>query len=157
MIRAREGAFAEATLERPVPRVLPEVPGEFIGAGELPSAALPGAHVRLLSGVGPVMRLEVRALGVGLEAAGEGAAVRRHFLLFPPFSPPPALAPQRRLDVRAEGRGVLPLGAEKRRRGEQTRDDVAGVGRVVTIHPLRPALVLRVAPVQAAIFVLGAD
>ena len=83
VVGAREGALAEAALERPVARVLAVVARQLVGAGELPSAALPRALVRLLARVRAQVRLQVRRLGVRLGAAGERAQVRRDFLPAP--------------------------------------------------------------------------
>lgn len=44
-----EGAVALGAAKRLDPRVLPEVPGQLVGAGEAPGAALPGAVVGFLS------------------------------------------------------------------------------------------------------------
>ena len=49
VVRAGERPLAQVALERPVARVLAEVAREFVGAGELPAAALPAAVVRLLT------------------------------------------------------------------------------------------------------------
>ena len=49
VVRAREGAVAKVTLERPVARVLAVVAREFIRARELPAAAVPVAVVGLLT------------------------------------------------------------------------------------------------------------
>lgn len=44
-----EGAVALGAAEGLDPRVLAEVPGQLVGAGEAPGAALPGAVIRLLA------------------------------------------------------------------------------------------------------------
>ena len=75
MVRAGEGPLAHSALEGPVPRVLPHVPGQLVGAGKLPAAVLPRADVGLLTGVRPEVRLEVGGLGVALAAAGVLAGV----------------------------------------------------------------------------------
>lgn len=49
VVRSGEGAVALGAAERLDPRVLAEVSGQLIGAGEAPGAALPGAVVRLLT------------------------------------------------------------------------------------------------------------
>ena len=75
VVRPGEGPLAHPALEGPVARVLPHVPGELVGAGKLPAAVLPRAHVRLLAGVCPEVRLQVGGLGVALAAAGVLAGV----------------------------------------------------------------------------------
>lgn len=54
-----ERPVAEVALEGPVPGVLAVVAGEFVGAGELPAAALPVAVVRLLTCVCPQVGLQM--------------------------------------------------------------------------------------------------
>ena len=54
------------TLERFVPGVFPEVPGQLVRPTELPAAVLPPADVGLLPGVRPQVGLQVGALGVDL-------------------------------------------------------------------------------------------
>lgn len=49
MVGAGEGAVALGAAEGLDPRVLAEVSGQLVGAGEAPGAALPGAVVRLLT------------------------------------------------------------------------------------------------------------
>lgn len=49
VIRAREGALTQVTLERSVSSVLPEVTRELVRPGELPAAALPVTVVRLFT------------------------------------------------------------------------------------------------------------
>ena len=58
--------MTEMTLERFVPRVFPEVPGQLVRPAELPAAVLPPADVGLLSSVSPQVSLQVGALGVDL-------------------------------------------------------------------------------------------
>ena len=76
VVRPGERPLTHPALERPVPRVLPHVPRQLVGAGKLPAAVLPRADVGLLASVRPEMRLEVRRLGVALAAAGVLAGVR---------------------------------------------------------------------------------
>lgn len=64
-----EGAVALSAAERFDPRVLTEVSGELVGAGEAPSAALPGTVVGFLSCVYPPVSLQVGALGVNFFTA----------------------------------------------------------------------------------------
>ena len=77
--------------------MLPLVSRQFVAAGKPPAAALPVTHVRLLSGVGAQVRLEVGGLRVGLGTAGEGAGVHDHL--------PPAQPPATSLLERQERRG----------------------------------------------------
>lgn len=77
MVRAGECPFTQVTLEWPVPGVLSEVTCELVRASELPAATLPAAVVWLLSRVSPEVRLQVRALRVGLSTAGESTGVCR--------------------------------------------------------------------------------
>ena len=51
MVTPGEGTFTEVALEWTVTSVLSVVPGQFIGASELPAAALPVAVVWLLPSV----------------------------------------------------------------------------------------------------------
>lgn len=51
MIRPGEGPLAEATLEGPVPGVLPVMAGQLIGTRELPPASLPPTLIRLFTRV----------------------------------------------------------------------------------------------------------
>ena len=76
VVRPGEGPLAHPALERPVPGVLPHVPGQLIGAGKLPAAVLPRADVGLLAGVRPEVRLQVGGLGVALATARVLAGVR---------------------------------------------------------------------------------
>ena len=75
VVRAGEGPLAHLALEWPVPRVLPRVPGELVRTGKPPSASLPRAQVGLLPRVRPLMGLQVARLGIGLDAALDGAGV----------------------------------------------------------------------------------
>ncbi len=76
--------------------VRPLVPGELVGAGELPAAVLVAADEGLLACVPALVRLQVRRLGVHLAARREQA--REHLVVV--------------LDVRLRGR-VLPAQAAK--------------------------------------------
>ena len=87
MIGSRECPFAESALERAVARVFAVVAGELVGAGELPSASLPGALVGFLARVGPQVGLQVRRFRVRLGASGERAQMSRHFLPAPSLPP----------------------------------------------------------------------
>ena len=49
VVRPREAALTAVTLERLGARVFAVVPGQLVGAGEPPLAALPRAPVRLLA------------------------------------------------------------------------------------------------------------
>ena len=68
MIRASKGSLAVLALEWLDSGMLAHVARELVRAGKLPAATLPVTLVWLLSGVGPLMRLEVGALGVDLVA-----------------------------------------------------------------------------------------
>ena len=48
VVRSGEGPLAHLALVRPDPGVLPRVSTQLVRAGELPAAALPGAHIGLL-------------------------------------------------------------------------------------------------------------
>lgn len=78
-----ECALAQVALERPVTGVFAEMPCQFVGASEFPAAAFPAAIVWLFTSVRSVMRLQMRALGVGLSAPTECAGVRRRALPWP--------------------------------------------------------------------------
>src|SRR6218665_1081561 len=77
MIAAREGAFAELALERPVAGMLAVVSGQLVGSSELPPAVLPTALIWFLASMGAKMSLEMGALAVGLRASVVGTPVRR--------------------------------------------------------------------------------
>ncbi len=49
VVRPGEGALTMLALEGLDPGVLPVVPGQLVGTGKAPLAALPGAAIRLLS------------------------------------------------------------------------------------------------------------
>ncbi len=65
--------------------MLPRVPGQLIGPGEPPTAALEAADVRLLTSVGPHVSLEVAGLAVCLHAP-LGRTVVDHELPLGPHS-----------------------------------------------------------------------
>ena len=79
VVAAGERPGAEVALEGLRPRVLAVVPRQLVGAGKLPAAAVPGALIRLLARVRPLVRLEVRALCVDFITAGKVAAVHLSF------------------------------------------------------------------------------
>ena len=87
VVRPGEGSLAHLALVGPHPGVLAGVPAQLVRPGELPAAARPGAHVGLLPRVGPQVRLHVRGLVVGLEAAGVWAVVDLGNLLHSPHFP----------------------------------------------------------------------
>ena len=67
MITSGECSLAEVALEGLHAGVLPVVAGQLVRPGEPPVTALPGAAVRLLARVGPLVGLQVRTLGVHLK------------------------------------------------------------------------------------------
>ena len=69
------------------PGVFPHVPAQLVRAGELPAAALPGADVRLLPGVGPQVGLHVGGLVVRLGASVIRTIVNLGNLLNSPHFP----------------------------------------------------------------------
>ena len=79
VITARELPLAEMALEGLGTSVLPVVPRQLVRPGKLPAAPVPRALVRLLPRVGPLVRLQVRALCVHLVAAGKVAAMHLPF------------------------------------------------------------------------------
>ena len=79
VVAAGERPRAEVALEGLGPGVLPVVPRQLVGPGKLPAASVPRALVRLLAGVGPLVRLQVRALRVDLVAPGEVTAMHLPF------------------------------------------------------------------------------
>ena len=66
VVTPSKSPITEVTLERFHPCVFPVVSCQLVRPGELPVTALPAAAVRLLSRVGPLVRLQVAALGVDL-------------------------------------------------------------------------------------------
>ena len=67
VITSGERPGAQVALERLLPGVFPVVPSQLIGPGKLPAAALPGAGVRLLSSVRPLVSFQMGTLGVHLK------------------------------------------------------------------------------------------
>lgn len=78
-----EGTITQVALEGPVTGVFAEMPCQFVGASEFPAATVPTAMVWLFTSVRSVMRLQMRALGVGLSAPSECAGVCRRTLPWP--------------------------------------------------------------------------
>ena len=72
---------------RPDPGVFPGVAAELIRSGELPAAALPGAHIGLLPRVRPQVGLHVRGLVVRLGASVIWTIVNLGNLLNSPHFP----------------------------------------------------------------------
>ena len=70
MIRSRESLSTHPALEWFLSRVSAIVACEFVRASKRPITSLPGTSEGLLSGVYPLVRLEVRALGVPLGTVG---------------------------------------------------------------------------------------
>ena len=75
MVRSSKGSLAVGALEGLHSGVLAHVTGQLIRAGKLPVAPFPVALVWFLPSVGPLVSLEVRALGVHLGAARVGTAM----------------------------------------------------------------------------------
>lgn len=71
VVRSGKAPVAVAALERFRARVLPVVARQLVAAGETPLAALPRALVGFLACMRPLVRLQVRTLGVDLLAAQE--------------------------------------------------------------------------------------
>ena len=101
VVRSGECPLAQATLERPVSRVLAVMPRQFIRASKPPAAAFPTAQVRLFSSVSSQVGLQVAGLGVGLAAGLVAARVDGH-LLPAPASATPFLQGYRRCRVRKD-------------------------------------------------------
>ena len=87
VVRPGKGPLTHLALVWPDPGVFPGVAAELVRSGELPAAALPGAHVGLLPRVRPQVGLHVRGLMVHLAAVLVGAVVDHRGLLDGP--PPP--------------------------------------------------------------------
>ena len=62
-----KSAITEVTSERFAARVFPQMPRELVRSGKPPVALRPRAAVRLLAGVRPLVRLQVRTLRVNLK------------------------------------------------------------------------------------------
>ncbi len=75
VIAAREGPLAQLALKRPHARVLAVVSRELVTSRKLPPAALPRAVIGLLARVRAHVRLQMRALRVGLDTVGVRARV----------------------------------------------------------------------------------
>ena len=84
VVRPGERSVAHLASVWSDPGVFPHVPAQLVRAGELPAAALPGAHVGLFPSVGPQVRLHVRGLVVSLVAIVVGAVVDLRHLPHPP-------------------------------------------------------------------------
>ena len=69
MITPTETPIAMGTFERFLTSVFPVVTRQLVAARKPPRASLPRALVRLLPRVGPLVRLQMRTLGVNLRAA----------------------------------------------------------------------------------------
>ena len=67
MVTPGKGPVTQVALEGFAASVFPQVSGQLVRAGKLPVAAFPAAEVGLLSSVGPLVGLQVAALGVHLE------------------------------------------------------------------------------------------
>lgn len=86
VVRPREGALAEMALERTVSGVFTEMAGQLIRPGEFPAASFPATVVWLLTCMRPVVRFQVRALGVSFAASFERADMARRPLSWPSAS-----------------------------------------------------------------------
>ena len=87
MVRPGEGSLTQFTLEGSVPCMFPLMSGQLVRPRKPPAATLPVTDIGLLTGVGPVVGLQVAGLGVGLPAVVEGAGVDDDL---PPAQPSPA-------------------------------------------------------------------
>ena len=87
VVRPGKGPLTHLALVRPDPGVFPGVAAELVRSGELPAAALPGAHVRLLPRVRPQVGLHVRCLVVRLGASVIWTIVNLGNLLNSPHFP----------------------------------------------------------------------
>lgn len=79
MIGSAETSLAVAALEGFRSSMLAIVPGELVAAREPPLASFPGAFVRFLACMRPLVRLQVRTLRVNLLASEELAFVYMPF------------------------------------------------------------------------------
>lgn len=86
MVRTREGAITRLALEWPGSCVFSKMSRQLVGSSELPRAAVPGARIRLLSRVRPLVCFQVRTLGVDLVATGMVAFVNTLCRFFAPSS-----------------------------------------------------------------------
>ena len=75
VVRPCKGPLTHPAGVRPHPGVLPHVPTQLVGPRKLPTAALPRAHIRLLSSVRSHMSFHVTGLLVDLATGGVGAVV----------------------------------------------------------------------------------
>ena len=83
MVGPGECPLAHLALERPVPGVLPHVPGQLVRPGKPPAAPFPAAYVGFLARVRPLVGLQVARFGICLNAAFNGACVDDLFPLCP--------------------------------------------------------------------------
>ena len=83
MVGPGECPLAHLALERPVPSVLPHVPGQLVRPGKPPAAPFPAAYVGFLARVRPLVGLQVARFGICLNAAFNGACVDDLFPLCP--------------------------------------------------------------------------
>ena len=67
VITPSKSSVTKMTFEGFAAGVFAVMPGEFVRSGKLPVTSLPAAQVRLLPGVGPLVGLQVTALGVNLQ------------------------------------------------------------------------------------------
>ena len=118
MVAPGKGPLAEMALKGSVAGMLAVVAGQFVGAGEFPTASFPVAVVWLLPRMGSQVGLQVGRLGVGLSAARMRTSVRRRSLPTPSASS--ALLRRRRSDVG---------GAEAQQRAADASDAAAAHGK----------------------------
>ena len=67
VITPSKSSVTKMTFEGFAAGVFAVMPGELVRSGKLPVTSLPAAQVRLLPGVGPLVGLQVTALGVNLK------------------------------------------------------------------------------------------
>ena len=67
VVTASKSSVTQMTFEGFAAGVFAVMSGELVRSGKLPVTSLPAAEVGLLSSVGPLVGLEVRALGVNLQ------------------------------------------------------------------------------------------